>query len=143
MGEAELGSLGHFVYMSQADANAYIVGGLRDHSEGPWRWAHDRPELRFYIPEAGRLRFQIDFSFPELGFQKTGPVTLTLALNGTVFDRVRYDSPGHQRYDRVVPAELLRSNAVNIVAITPDRTVERPESGERLGFVLTSAGFAE
>jgi len=143
MGEAELGTLGHFVYMSQADADAYIVGGMREKSEGPWRWAHDRPVLRFYLPEAGRLRFQMDLSLPENTFHETGPVTLTLALNGTVFDRVRYDKPGPQRYDHAAPAELLRANAVNLVAITPDKTAERAQGGERLGFVLTSAGFAE
>jgi len=143
MGEAELGTLGHFVYMSQADADAYIVGGMRERSEGPWRWTHDRPVLRFYLPEAGRLRFQMDLSLPENTFRETGPVTLTLALNGTVFDRVRYDKPGQQRYEHAAPAELLRSNAVNLVAITPDKTAGRVHGGERLGFVLTSAGFAE
>jgi hypothetical protein len=143
MGEAELGALGHFVYMSQADADAYIVGGMREKSEGPWRWAQERPVLRFYLPEVGRLRFEMDLSFPEHEFKQTGPVTLTLTLNGTVFDRVRYDKAGQERYSHAVPAELARANAINMVAITPDKTAGRAEGGERLGFVLTSAGFAE
>lgn len=143
MGEAGLGTLGHFVYMSQAGADAYIVGGMRDKSEGPWRWTHERPVLRFYLPETARLRFRMDLTLPDNTFQETGPLTLTLALNGAEFDRVRYDKPGQQRYDHVVPAELMRENAVNEVAIVPDKTAGRAAPGERLGFVLTSAGFAE
>jgi hypothetical protein len=143
MGEASLGTLRHFVFMSQVDADSYIVQGMRAKSEGPWRWAHDHPVLRFYLPEVGRVDFEMDFTLPEGNFQETGPVTLTWAINGQVLDRVRYDKPGQQHYSRAVPPELLHPNGVNLVAITPDKTSGRPESGERLGFVLTSAGFAE
>jgi hypothetical protein len=143
MGEAAAGSLRHFVFMSQPDADAYIVQGLRAKSEGTWRWAHENPALRFYLPEVGRVAFDMDFAFPEGNFQQTGPVTMTWAINGKVFDQVRYDKPGGQHYNHRVPPELLHPNAVNLVAVTPDKTVGRAESGERLGFVLTSAGFVE
>lgn len=142
LGEGVAGSLGHFVYMSQGDADAYIAGGMRAQSEGSWRWAHENPILRFYLPEVGRIRFRMEFSFPDDRFRETGPVTLTFAVNGRTFDRVRYDHPGGHQYDRAVPIDLLRQDAVNLVDVTPDKTAILP-SGERLGFVLTSAGFAE
>lgn len=129
--------------MSQPDADAYIVGGMREKSEGAWRWTHERPVLRFYLPNVGRLRFQMDFTLPENTFQETGPVTLTLALNGEVFDRLRCEKPGQQRYEHGVPPEMVRANAVNQLAITADKTAGRAAPGERLGFVLASAGFAE
>ena len=141
MREAGTGGIGPFVAMGQPDADQYIVQGMRPFSEGPWRWTHDRPVLRFELPEVGRVRFMMEISFPENTFHRTGPITLTLALNGAVFDRVRYDRPGHQRYDRAVPAGLLHPNAVNLVAITPDKTATM--GTEKLGFVLTSAGFVE
>jgi len=140
MGEALLGTLGNYVYMNQPEADTYIVGGMRAKSEGPWRWALDRPMLRFYVPEAARLKFQMDLTFPEKEFHETGPVTLTLALNGQVFDRVKVDKAGSERYSNSVPGELLRANAVNVVAITPDKIAG---GDERLGFVMFSAGFAE
>ena len=142
MGEAPLGTFGSFVSMAQADADAYIVQGMRERSEGPWRWTHGRPVLRFYLPEMGRPRFQMDLTLPDNTFRETGPLTLTLAVNGTVFDRVRYDKPGPRHYSHGVPVELLRANAANLVAIAPDKTA-RLSDGEELGFVLTSAGFAE
>jgi hypothetical protein len=143
MGAGPPGTLSHFVYMNAADADAYIVQGMRPKSEGPWRWAHDHPVLRFYLPEVGRINFEMDFSFPENTFRQTGPVTMTFAINGQVFDRVRYDKPGQQQYSHAVPGGLVRANAVNLVAITPDRTARQPGGGEELGFVLTSAGFTE
>lgn len=141
MREAGVGGIGPFVTMGQPDADLYIVQGMRTFSEGPWRWAHDRPILRFGLPEVGRLRFEMEFSFPENNFHQTGPVALTLSLNGKVFDRVRYDQPGPQHYDHFVPTELVHPNAVNLVAITPDKTSRI--GAEKLGFVLTSAGFVE
>jgi hypothetical protein len=129
--------------MSQPDSDSYVVSGMRAKSEGPWRWANSRPVLRFYVPEVGRVRFRMDCTFPEGIFAQTGPVTLTVTLNGQVFDRVRYDHPGPEEYSHTVPPELLHPNAVNLVAVTPDKTAGRPEGGERLGFVLTSAGFVE
>jgi hypothetical protein len=143
MGEALLGSLGHYVYMNQPDADAYILGGMRPRSEGPWRWALNRPELRFYVPEAARLKFEMDLTFPENEFRQTGAVRLDVALNGRVFDSVHVEKPGSLHYSRPVPGGLLRANAVNTVAITPDKAAGRSNAGERLGFIMFSAGFAE
>jgi len=143
MGEATPAALGSLVAMSDPNASAYVVQGFREKSEGPWRWAHDHPALRFFLPEVGRINFTMDLSFPEQNLRQTGPVTLTLAINGKPFDRVRFDQPGAHQYRHPVPPELVRQNSINTVAIEPDKTVGRPEGGERLGFVLTRAGFVE
>lgn len=141
MREAGVGGLGPFVAMSQPDAAGYIVQGMRAFSEGPWRWAHDRPVLRFELPEVGRIRFEMELSFPENTFRQTGPVTLTLSLNGAAFDRVLYDRPGQKHYSHAVPAALVHPNSLNLVAVTPDKVARIGQ--EKLGFVLTSAGFVE
>ena len=73
---------GYFVAMSDPNARAYIVGGFRDQSEGSWRWAHARPVLQFYVPRVPRLRFLMDLTFPDQTFAETGPVELTIRLNG-------------------------------------------------------------
>jgi hypothetical protein len=132
---------GHFVAMSDPNAGAYIVQGFRERSEGPWRWALDCPVLRFYLPSVGRVRFTAEFTFPEQNFRQTGPVTITFRLNGTVFDRVRYDQPGGHEYSHPAPPELVRQNGINTVAMEPDKAAAN--GSEKLGFVLTHAGFAE
>jgi len=133
---------GYFVSMSDPNAGAYIVGGFRDSSEGPWRWTHEHPVLRFYVPRAPRLRFVMDLGFPGATFAQTGPVELAIRINGKEFDLVRYDKPGAGHYSRPVPWEWLRADSVNTVALEPDKVAAGP-GGERLGFVLTRAGFVE
>jgi len=128
--------------MSDPHAGAYIVQGFRDNSEGTWRWAHEHPVLRFWLPPVAAVRFSMDLALPDATFHQTGPVTLTIAINGRPFDRVRYDRPGAQHYSKTAPLELLHLGGVNSVAIDPDKCATR-EGGERLGFVLTGAGFVE
>jgi hypothetical protein len=84
----------------------------------------------------------MDLTFPDQAFAQTGPVELTIRLNGKEFDRVRYTKPGSQEYTKDTPWEWLRPDAVNTVAVEPDKTAPGP-GGERLGFVLTRAGFVE
>lgn len=133
---------GYFVAMSDPNAAAYIVGGFRDQSEGLWRWTHEHPVLQFYVPRVPRLRFVMDLTFPEQTFAQTGPVQLVIRLNGREFDRVRYAQPGSQQYSKETPWEWLHANGINKVALDPDKTAAGP-GGERLGFILTRAGFVE
>jgi hypothetical protein len=133
---------GYFVAMSDPNAGAYIVGGFRDQSEGVWRWTHEHPVLQFYVPRVPRLRFLMDLTFPEQTFAQTGPVEVTIRVNGREFDRVRYTKAGSDEYARETPWEWLHADGVNTVALEPDKTAVGP-GGERLGFVLTRAGFVE
>jgi hypothetical protein len=142
LADASTTGLGPMVAMSDPRADAYIVGGFRPVSEGSWRWAHDHPVLRFYLPDSGPLEFVMDLSLPEQTFALTGPIAIGIAVNGVVVGRMRCEHAGSYSYHHPVAEELLRRNAINIVAVTPDKTARR-EGGERLGFVLSRAGFAE
>ena len=133
---------GYFVAMSDPNAASYLVGGFRDQSEGPWRWTHEHPVLRFYLPRVPRLRFVMDLAFPDQTFAQTGPVNVTIRVNGKEFDRVRYTKPGREEYSREVAWQWLHADGVNTVALEPDKVATGP-GGERLGFVLTRAGFVE
>jgi len=125
--------------MSDADADAYIVQGFRAKSEGAWRWAHDHPVLRFTLPDAGPLKFSAFFTLPEATFRQTGPITLTISINGRHFDDVRCDHAGDYPFLQPVPDQMLHKPGVNLVAMVPDKTA----TPEKLGFVLVRAGFVE
>jgi hypothetical protein len=135
-------ALGAMVMMSDRRADAYIVGGFRPASEGPWRWANDRPVLRFYLPDSGPLQLVFDLTLPEPTFALTGPVSIAIAVNGREIDRIHCDRAGSYSYRHPVGDECLRRKAINMVALTPDKTALR-QGGEKLGFVLSRAGFAE
>jgi hypothetical protein len=137
------GALGHFVSMADANADAYIVQDVATSGPGTWRWAYAHPVLRFVVPDVPRLKFNLDFSLPERNFRETGPVTLTFRIDGRVLDRFRCERAGQLQYAHDVPAEWLKVNAVNLVAIDPDPVwVSKTDEG-RLGFILSRAGFTE
>jgi hypothetical protein len=135
--------LGYFLSMSDPQADQYLVQDFQDHGPGTWRWAYAHPVLRFFVPDAPRLKFTMDFSLPERIFRDTGPVTLTLRINGVYFDRQRFEQPGPLHYSREVPAGLLRRNAENRVSIDPDPVWVSKVDGGKLGFILSRAGFTE
>ena len=137
------GSLGYGFSMEDATAGDYLVQDFQDRGTSPWRWTYAHPVLRFFVPEAPRLNFTMDFTIPPQTFRDTGPVTLTLRVNGALLDRHRCSQPGQQHYSHGVPNNLLRANAINFVAIDPDPVWVSSDDGTRLGFILSRAGFTE
>jgi hypothetical protein len=135
--------LSYFLNMANPNANAYIVQGIGDKTEGGgFRWAFAHPVLRFLVPPMDHPKFLMDFALPEPTFRVTGPVTLTFSLNGRFFDKRRFAEMGQQHYEREVPGGWLRFGALNLVSIDPDK-VFTAEDGVRLGFPLSRVGFVE
>jgi len=136
--------LSYFVSMSNPNAAAYIVQGIGGNTEGSgYRWAFAHPVLRFHIPAIEHPKFILDFALPSETFRVTGPVTLTIAFNGHMFDRPRFDTAGLQHYEREVPPGLLHPDSINLVSIDPDKVYTAPADGVKLGFPLARAGFIE
>ncbi|MBV8903645.1 MAG: hypothetical protein JOZ22_08420 [Acidobacteriia bacterium] len=130
--------------MSNPNAAAYIVQGIGGNTEGSgYRWAFAHPVLRFHIPAIEHPKFILDFALPSETFRVTGPVTLTIAFNGHMFDRPRFDTAGLQHYEREVPPGLLHPDSINLVSIDPDKVYTAPADGVKLGFPLARAGFIE
>src|SRR6266446_5307426 len=114
---------GHVVNMNDPYAMAYVVQDVRDLLEaGAWRWTSPRPELRFYLDDIRGLKFTTDFTVPESGFRRTGPVTISFSVNGQLLDRVKYEKPGKQHFERPVPDSWLHARWLNFVIMEPDKT---------------------
>ena len=135
--------MGPNVSMSDAVADAYIVRDISPTTEAhPWRWAYRHPELRFFLRSVSGMRFVLDAGVPDTSFNDMGPLTLTLRINDREFDKVRFDRPGTQHYEKPVPSEFLRAGAENFVAIEPDKVYVPPDGGT-FSFVLVKAGFVK
>jgi hypothetical protein len=134
---------GHWLSMSDANADAYLVKDVAPEGPGTWRWTYSHPALRFFLPDLPRVRFAMDFAIPERTFRDTGTVTLTFHVNGHLLDRFRCEKPGPLHYTHDVPLDMLHRNGVNLVAIDPDPVWVSKADGGRLGFILSSAGFTE
>ena len=137
------GELGYFLSMADPHADAYLVKDVAPEGPGTWRWVYDHPTLRFLVPDVPRLKFAMDFAIPERTMRETGPVTLTISINGKPLDSLRCEHGGEQHYAHDVPRDLLRPNAINLVAIDPNPVWVSKADGGRLGFILSRAGFTE
>jgi hypothetical protein len=137
-------AVGRFVKMTDDNAGLYFVRDIQDSLEGSgWRWAHDRPELRFMLDKTAGLSYSMDFSFPENNFKQTGPVTVTFFVNGRQLDRVRYTTPGDKHFQKAVPAGWLRTGEYTLCRAEVDPPWVAPSDKAWLGFVLLRAGFVE
>jgi len=128
--------------MAQANAAAYIVRDILP-GEGAWRWTGPKPELQFFLERTVNVRFVLEYAVHEDNLRVTGPVTLSVNINGHPFRSLRHETGGRQHFEQPVPASMLRANDKNIVAIEVDKPWTSPEDGARLGFIFSGAGFLE
>jgi hypothetical protein len=130
--------------MNAPNADLYIVRDIAPVVEsGTWRWALQHPELRFFLEQTAGLRFSLDLAVPEITFRHTGPVTISIRINGHPFQEVHCDEPGSRQFVWPVPSSLLMAGAINTVLFQPDKVWASPEDGTALGFILTEAGFLQ
>ena len=136
------GQIGSFVDMIDPDADAYIVGDVTDELEaGSWRWTRKRPELRFFLDSIERLNFQADFRVGESTFRDTGPVAVSILINGNLLATVKFDAAAEQHFVKPVPAKFLHAKSVNFAALEIDRLWASKSGASELGFMLARAGF--
>jgi hypothetical protein len=131
-----------FVNMSDADAKLHFVKDISDSLEGGvWRWTKKSPTLMLTVPNTSGWKFAADLTIHELTFKDTGPVTITITVNGHELTKQHYDKPGPEHVEQPVPPEWLRAKAENLVTLEIDEVWIAPEDKAVLGFVLTRAGF--
>jgi hypothetical protein len=140
---AEPSPIGTFVSMGSPEADAYIVRDLTEYTPGSaWRWTRKRPELRFFLDGIDHLKFKVDFSVADATLKDTGPVTISVFINGHPLGSVKCPTAGRQAFEKPVPAAFLHAKAVNFAALEIDKVWVSKTDGAVLGFILTTAGFA-
>ena len=140
----EPGAISSFVNLGSPDAEEHIVRDVSDNAEGGgWRWTRKRPELRFFLETIENLSYKADFSIAESVFRETGPVTITIFINGHLLDTVKYSEAGEKHFEKPVPAKFLRAKAMNFAAMEIDKVWVSKTDGAVLGFILTRAGFTQ
>ena len=129
-----------WVDMGDPAADTYIVRDIspgRDHH----RWAFRHPELLFRLRDAGYSKFAAEFAIPEITFRKTGPVTVSAAINGVSLGSIRCDHVGDYRMERAVPSGALAPGSDARVTFEANPRWVSPQDGAQLSFYLRAAGF--
>jgi hypothetical protein len=84
----------------------------------------------------------VEYSVAEATFKDTGPVHFKFFVNEKLLGEAHHDKPGAYTFEKPVPAQMLRANAENDLAVEVDKPWIAPGDGAKLGFILTSIGFA-
>lgn len=109
---------------------------------GKYRWTYHRPAFLMHTPGAGAgtVRFELRFGLHSAVFAKTGPVALTVFVNGRPIGTERYTQPEEHTFSKPVPAEALRKDGLALVETSLDQYMTG-DDGQRLGYLFMSAAF--
>ena len=135
---------GHFVNMGEPNSDTYIIRDVTDSVEGgTWRWTRKRPELRFFLESTEQLNFKADIAISEVTLKDTGPVAVSVLINGHLLDTLHAAEPGVKQIDKPVPPSFLRAKTFNVVVMEIDKAWVAKDDGAILGFILIRAGFTQ
>ncbi|HET8547109.1 MAG TPA: hypothetical protein VFL57_03855 [Bryobacteraceae bacterium] len=133
-----------FIAMSDAAAPLHFVKDIRPALEGgAWRWTLKQPTVRLAAPKDHGLKFTAEVAVPGITFRDTGPVAITVAINGHTLETFTLARPGPHRLEKPIPAGWLRSGDDNTVTMEIDKLWTEADGDVQLGFILTSIGFTE
>jgi hypothetical protein len=139
---ADPSPIGTFVNLGEPGSDAYVVRDITDYAPpNSWRWTRKRPELRFFLDSTEHVKFKADFSVADATLKDTGPVTISVFINGNLLGAVKCAAAGRRQFEKPVPPALLHSKAINFAALEIDKVWVSKTDGAVLGFILTSAGF--
>jgi hypothetical protein len=118
---------------------------LRDIEHGAgasrWRWTGEKPAFLFYVPARAGVGFKMDFVIHSATFKQTGPLWMTVRINGKTLGRKLYNSPEEHTFEQAVPPEMLRADGVTLVETALDKYYISPDDGQKLGYLFMDGGF--
>lgn len=107
-----------------------------------FRWTAGEPAVRVKLPDAGPWLARMEFAIAEATWKETGPVTVTLLLNGRTLGVSRYERFGEHEFAVPVPAGALPGGGEARLSARIDPVWVAPSDGAKLGVLLKAMGFA-
>jgi hypothetical protein len=132
-----------FLEMNQPGVEGYFIADIRALEGNAWRWTGPRPAMRFILEKTEELKFVMDFAIPGVTFEQTGPVTVSVHVNGRLLGRERYTVYGEEHLESPVDPSWLTAGEDTIVELEIDPPWLAPDNQTKLGFILSRAGFVE
>lgn len=128
--------------MADADIEKHVLRDVLHSDAGePSRWTGAHPAFRLLLDDVEGLQFYIHLFLPEPTFQVTGPVKLTVTINGTVVATPQFKGEGDHEFQCVIPNGLLKRKEPATVSMDVHPPYVSPRDGTRLGVLLFAVGF--
>jgi hypothetical protein len=131
------------VNMADPDAPRRFVRDISLYADGSWRWSQKRPAVRLRLSSNQDLKYTADFTLPDVTFNDTGPVNISFYVNDHLLDRVHYEKPGYQHFEKPVPAEWVTAGAETTVGAEIDKMWISKADGAQFGFIITRIGLTQ
>ncbi|HEV2687295.1 MAG TPA: hypothetical protein VGV35_02040 [Bryobacteraceae bacterium] len=129
-----------YVRFVEPDSGEFVVRDILS-GEGEQRWTLDHPELRFWVQPRPGMRFSMILWIAEATLRDTGPVTITLELNGHELGNIHCTHPGGYRFDQPVPIDWIHAREPVEVLAEADKVWISPSDGKHLAYLIQEAGF--
>jgi hypothetical protein len=131
-----------FIKMNDPGAPTQFVKDIGQELQGgTWRWTQQHPTMIFSVPATKGIKFSTDFTIAEITFAQTGPITMSVTINGHLLDKTTYTNFGPQHLQKPVPESWLHAKSENTVAMEVDKLWVAPNDKATFGVILTNAGF--
>lgn len=128
--------------LADSDIDAHILRDVMPSATSePSRWTNSRPAFRLVLTDARDLQLYLHFFLPELTLSATGPVTLSISIDGTRVAAPRFTQPGDHEFQCPVPAGLLKPHRPLTLAFDVWPVYRAQPQDPPLGVVLFAAGF--
>ena len=127
--------------MDDPGVGRYILQDVRDLQPGAnFRLTGRNPRFKFALAGVRNQNFYLRFGIHPDMLRDTGPVTVTVRINGQELERLRVDTDAARDYTHPVPPALLGSGDPVIVELDVNPAWVSPWH-ETIGMLLISIGF--
>jgi hypothetical protein len=106
------------------------------------RWTFRRPAYIFDAPAGRDQRLFLQARLLPVVFEKTGPVRLTLWINGQRIGEQPMPRPADYNLEWTVLDRLLRADGVTLVETELDKYFIAQDDGNHLGYMFLGGGFS-
>ncbi|MBZ5608026.1 MAG: hypothetical protein LAP38_07210 [Acidobacteriia bacterium] len=126
-----------------SNPDAWVLGDVHQETGAPGRrWTSAHPRFAFRLDRTEDLDLTIRLEVHSITFAHTGPVTVTIRVNGQTIDQLRFDSPDGREYSHPIPSALLQAQSPVVVAMDVD-PVWVANDKQVFGIGLYYIGFRE
>jgi hypothetical protein len=127
--------------MSEPDADAFIVQDVLGSAGGIFRWTAEHPRFKLWLEDASDREFVVRFALIASNFRETGPVTVSVTINGRELAAPAFAIPREYEYRHPVPKAFLAGPSPAIVGLDISPVSVAKADGVKLGIYLESIGL--
>ena len=111
-----------FMDVTAIDAGDFVVKDINlSNGIADRRWTGERPELRFLLNSTEGQKFVADIIVEQYVLERTGPLSITIWINGNRLESFRFDESKECHLEKPVPASWLKTGEYTHVVLQPDK----------------------